>query len=477
MAEGSGKTRQRGALLAFGEQRLGAAENARVAARVERKAVLVVAHREASGVVLEAEHELAAREHIAIVVAQCRHQHLALELSVDRMPLDVKVLCVGRGWPVFQHVHPPGVVGAEHAHVVGHHVEQQSQAVFAQRSAEALEALGTTELRVDLVVRDNVVAVHAARTCAQDRRAVHVAHPEARKVRQNLRRVVEGEILVELQPVGRARYARLGRGRAQRRMRANLCEYGGEIAQALAHCELFERHRQLALPVRMLLGGARHVGLLGDADRILDLHDHHARGRRGDKSVNRLDQCRGERLRAGGLYHYVGRQASGVLERKQQAYAFLRPVDELLLVHTLVREQSQFEPHLEIAPRPPSGKRCEIVRAHRHQRVARILGARLEPAAVGALEVQQPVGEHLVARERGTHFIRNRAEVFANDHATVALALERDDRHHFFQRIMHVGAIARGLARRNPIEAHEPHYVIDAQRTCVAHVLAQCFNE
>ncbi len=86
----------------------------------------------------------------AVVLAQHRHQHLALELAVDRVPVDVEIAGVGRGLAVLQHVHPPGVVGAHDAHVVRHHVEQLTHVLRAQRGDEALEALAPAELGVDL---------------------------------------------------------------------------------------------------------------------------------------------------------------------------------------------------------------------------------------------------------------------------------------------------------------------------------------
>ena len=52
--------------------------------------------------------------------------------GVERLPVDVEVPRIARGHAVLEHVDPPRVVGAEHAHVVGHEVDQQAEAVRAR---------------------------------------------------------------------------------------------------------------------------------------------------------------------------------------------------------------------------------------------------------------------------------------------------------------------------------------------------------
>jgi hypothetical protein len=70
--------------------------------------------------------------------------------------------CDGRP-AVFQHVQPPGVVGLQHAHVVGHDVQDLPHAVAAQGLAQAGMRGLVAHLRVQLAVVDDVVAVRAAR--------------------------------------------------------------------------------------------------------------------------------------------------------------------------------------------------------------------------------------------------------------------------------------------------------------------------
>ena len=69
---------------------------------------------------------------------------------------------------------------------------------------EADEARLAAELRVDRAVVDDVVAVGRARPRLLQGRGVDVADPEPRQVGHDRLRVREGEVLVELQPVGGA---------------------------------------------------------------------------------------------------------------------------------------------------------------------------------------------------------------------------------------------------------------------------------
>ena len=78
----------------------------------------------------------------------------------------------------------------------------------AQRVGEAQEALLAAELGVDRGVVDDVVAVRRAGPRRVDRRGIDMADAEPRQIGHDRGRVVEGEVLVELQPVGGARRRR-----------------------------------------------------------------------------------------------------------------------------------------------------------------------------------------------------------------------------------------------------------------------------
>src|SRR5207237_805547 len=81
-------------------------------------------------------------------------------------------------------------------------VDDVTHAVRAQRRHELLEVGAVTDLGIEGVVIDHVVAVRAARAGAEVRRAIDVADAEGGQVRNERRRIAEGEARVELQPIG-----------------------------------------------------------------------------------------------------------------------------------------------------------------------------------------------------------------------------------------------------------------------------------
>ncbi len=109
--------------------------------------MLVVAQRKAARVVLPA--QLARVEHVAVLRAQERQQHLAAQLRAQRLPVDVEVVGIVRVLAPREQVEPPRVVVAADAHVVGHEVEDVSHVVRAQGRDERVVLLGRTDLRVE----------------------------------------------------------------------------------------------------------------------------------------------------------------------------------------------------------------------------------------------------------------------------------------------------------------------------------------
>ena len=65
---------------------------------------------------MKGELQLAAFEHETILVAQDRNQHLVPERRVRGLPLDIEEIGVCGGESVLQHIEPPRVVRAQHAH-------------------------------------------------------------------------------------------------------------------------------------------------------------------------------------------------------------------------------------------------------------------------------------------------------------------------------------------------------------------------
>ena len=229
------------------------------ALRVERKAVIEVAHAPAAALVLEL--ELARFQRFAVVLAQHRQQQLAAR------PVDVEVARVGRCPALFQHVEPPRVVRVQHAHVVRHEVGHETHAVLAQRFDQLAQLRFGADLRIDRVVVDEVIAVHAARPRFQERRRVQVADAQAREVGNQPNGIRETEALVELQPVGGIGHA-LGDAAGD----AALGHHLRRRCHARIARPAFERERQLPAPVRMLGYRSRQVGLLQYFEHVLGLH-------------------------------------------------------------------------------------------------------------------------------------------------------------------------------------------------------------
>ncbi|OLC69970.1 MAG: hypothetical protein AUH79_00540 [Betaproteobacteria bacterium 13_1_40CM_4_64_4] len=93
-------------------------------ARIEREAVVEVAHAPAPAFVLQL--ELSRFQRLAIVLAQHGKEQF------PAAPVDVEVARVRRRPAFLQHIQPPRVVGVQHAHVVGNEIGHQAHPVLAQ---------------------------------------------------------------------------------------------------------------------------------------------------------------------------------------------------------------------------------------------------------------------------------------------------------------------------------------------------------
>src|SRR5579862_904795 len=121
------------------------------------------------------------------------------------MPVDIKKAGVDGGLAVFKNVEPPDVIAPHDAHVVGDDVENESHAVFVKSPDKAVEVFGTADLRIERIVIDDVVAMHATRTSFEAGRDVTVADAKGRKIGNDGARLVESKLAVELQTIGRSR--------------------------------------------------------------------------------------------------------------------------------------------------------------------------------------------------------------------------------------------------------------------------------
>src|SRR5205814_7149296 len=137
------------------------------------------------------------------------------------------------------------------------------------RMHEAIEVRARAELGIEARVVHDVVAMQAAGTRGEDRRAIDVAHAELGQVRSERSRVVEGEARMKLEAIGRARDAQprwLGRALAAYRAHSPR-----NALEARVRRPRFEGDRELAPPVGMLVDRPRKVRLLAHAEDVFHL--------------------------------------------------------------------------------------------------------------------------------------------------------------------------------------------------------------
>src|SRR5947209_14020593 len=151
-------------------------------------------------------HALTVR-HAPEPVAEDWQQHAVLQTRIRRVPVNVEVACKRRAGAVLKEVLPPRVLRARDAHVVRHHVNDEAHLALAQTARELDERALAARLRVDLRVVNDVVAVRASRARPQHRRRVAVGDAEFAEVFDERACLLEGEVAVELEPVGGDGYA------------------------------------------------------------------------------------------------------------------------------------------------------------------------------------------------------------------------------------------------------------------------------
>jgi hypothetical protein len=195
------------------ERRQAVRQDGKVGLGIEGKPCLVIAHEEA--VLVQLESEFLPFESAAIKVAEDGKQDLVLlensRLGDRRVPVDVEVSGVRRAGTVFEHVHPPGIVGAGR-HVVGHDVQKQSHAVTVEPFDQLLEFPLRPQLGVDAQGVRNVVAVGASAPGPETRRSVKVADAQLVEIGHQLASVHKTKIQAELDSVSRRRHSKRAHG-------------------------------------------------------------------------------------------------------------------------------------------------------------------------------------------------------------------------------------------------------------------------
>ena len=147
------------------------------------------------------------------MVTEERHQHLVMQLPLERRPIDVEVFGERRGEPPFEHVEPPCIVGAADDHVVRHEIQDVSHAAIGKHRAQMIKRSLIADVRIDRVVINDVVAVGGSRTRLEPWRAIEMRYAERAQIGHQARSIVEREAAIELQPIGGPRHAGANRPR------------------------------------------------------------------------------------------------------------------------------------------------------------------------------------------------------------------------------------------------------------------------
>ena len=189
-----------------GEQRVAAAlgrrrEDGAQRVRVDRVDIVEVADGE--GILVKRHLHFASLQNAPIVVAQHRQQHGVAVTRLGRVPFDVEKCGIAPGRTIFQHILPPGVLGADR-HMVGNHIEHLAQPGSTEGVLHSLVRGLTAQLVVDAGVIDYVIPVGAARRRLQVGRGIQVADAQFGQIPGDFRGIIEGEFWPKLNAVGSA---------------------------------------------------------------------------------------------------------------------------------------------------------------------------------------------------------------------------------------------------------------------------------
>ena len=145
----------------------------------------------------------------------------------------------------------------------------------------------------------------------------------------------------------------------------------------------------------------------------------------------------------------------------------------------LAGEELQPGLHGQVFALPEAAQRGQVVGAGHGQGLGGPGGGRRK--ALGsrvALEEQRAVGQQRTRLHGAAHGGRHVAEVFADDHAAVAHALQRQDAQQGVERVGGIGSRpATHVVRRQPEQAHQAHHMVQPQGAGVPHVGAQGVDE
>ena len=170
------------------------------------------------------------------------------------------------------------------------------------------------------------------------------------------------------------------------------------------------------------------------------------------------------------------RQAARLLEFGEQigliAFALFRG----RLKSRIVGQRTQPVHDFQIASRPISGQRRDIVGADHRNGLHRIMLRQLETVLVFA-EIHDLVRGNLVMVEQMARLVGHRTQILADDHAAVAVAFQSQYGEHNRSVIMHIRAEIRRFVADHPPQAAQRHHMIDTQHAVQMHVFTQNFSK
>jgi len=184
------------------------ADDLQDAAWLDGKGCLAVP--DAQPAILAREADLPARETAPTRFGEHRQEHRPGS-GRGAVPVNVEPRSEPRRAAMRQDVVPGGIV-RRRGLVIRHHVEQQPHAPGCERLTQLRQLLLAAERRSEARWIDDVIAVRAAGTRGQDRRAVQVRNAEAREVSGHRGGGAERKLTRELKTIGRLHRSRCDAG-------------------------------------------------------------------------------------------------------------------------------------------------------------------------------------------------------------------------------------------------------------------------
>ena len=138
----------------------------------------------------------------------------------------------------------------------------------------------------------------------------------------------------------------------------------------------------------------------------------------------------------------------------------------------LVRKQPQIFHNADFRTVPPGLERRHIMRSYRCKIFAFVFGRRFQrPVIVFSFYPQNAQRIDVAFCQHFFEPVRNIADAFADHHAFVQIALQRQNIEHILDIISQIGSFIAVV--RNQIQTRQSHHMVDSDRTGIAHIRPQ----